>query len=196
MKRSLNDVLVFKKKNIKKKYLQDHTIVSIKEKKLLKDFKIEHIEFVSRDICEKNTDYKQIIPYVIVKHLDKIACYQRKGSEKRLHGKYSIGIGGHVELQDYIFEVLEPTIKNAVYRELSEEFLDFDFYKTEISFLGLINEEITDVGLTHLGFVYLLNTTRAFLPGKELEGLEWLDMFEIYKKDLELWSKMALELIH
>jgi predicted NUDIX family phosphoesterase len=112
-----------------------------------------------------------------------------------LHRKYSVGIGGHVEKQDYIYQALIPTIHNAIYRELSEEFLDFNFYETELAFLGVINEELTEVGHTHIGFVYLLNTAKQFAPGKELDNLEWLDIADIYEKDLELWSKLALELM-
>ncbi|UOD33971.1 hypothetical protein DSN97_07290 [Deferribacteraceae bacterium V6Fe1] len=195
MKNSLNDILVFKRKDIKKKYLKEKTVINITEKQLIKDFKPESINFIERDKCENNVEYKQIIPYLLVTYLNKMACYQRNGSENRLHGKYSVGIGGHVEKQDYVYQALIPTIHNAIYRELSEEFLDFNFYETELAFLGVINEELTDVGHTHIGFVYLLNTAKQFAPGKELDNLEWLDIADIYEKDLELWSKLALELM-
>lgn len=195
MKNFLNDILVFKRKDIKKMYLKEKTVIKISEQQLIKDFKSESINFFVRDKCEKNTEYKQIIPYVLVTHHNKMACYQRNGSENRLRGKYSVGIGGHVEKQDYVSYSLIQTIYNSIYRELSEEFLDFNFYETGLDFLGVINEELTDVGHTHIGFVYLLNTAKQFAPGKELENLEWLDIADIYEKDLELWSKLALELM-
>jgi len=195
MSTSLNEVLVFNRKDICNQYLKEKIVLNISESDLTNDFKSTSMKFIEREKCETNSEYKQIIPYIIVNFFEKIACYQRKGSENRLHGKYSIGIGGHVEKKDYVYQNLISTIKNTIYRELSEEFLDFNIYETEISFLGLINEEVTNVGLTHIGFVYLLHTQKQFSPGKELKKLEWLDLSDVCKKDLELWSKLALGLI-
>lgn len=193
---SLNKILVFDRKNIPEKYLKESLALKVEQKALFKDFKVKYMKFLTRGDCEKNPDFKQIIPYIIVNFRDKIALYQRNGSENRLHDKYSIGVGGHVELRDYIPNALEATVENAIYRELEEEFADFNFYDTQLHFLGVINEEITEVGVTHIGFVYMINTLKQFKPGSELKNLDWLTLDQINVKDLELWSRLALELIN
>lgn len=188
--------MVFKRENIPLTYLQKRLTLVVDSEQLLKDLDAKNIRFLSREDCETNPDYKQIIPYAIVSHGGKIACYLRSGSETRLHDKYSVGVGGHVEMQDYVPFDLKTTVKNALYRELCEEFADFDSGIESLHFLGVINEEITEVGHTHLGFVYLIHSKEKFNPNKELKNLQWLTPDDVKSKDLELWSKLALELIN
>ena len=58
--------------------------------------------FVGRDACETDDDLKQMIPYVIVRHGGKYLAYSRtsQSGEKRLVGKRSVGIGGHINPTD------------------------------------------------------------------------------------------------
>lgn len=188
--------MVFDRKNIPEKYLKERLALKVEQNQLIKDFKAKYMKFLTRGDCEKNRDFKQIIPYIIVNFGGKIAIYQRNGSENRLHYKYSIGVGGHVEERDYVPNDLRATVENAIHRELEEEFADFNFHETKLHFLGVINEEIKEVGFTHIGFVYMLNTLKQFKPDSELKNLDWLTLNQIYVKDLELWSRLALELIN
>ena len=59
-------------------------------------------EFMPRAEAEERPDYKQIIPYVILLQGDKVFVTRRlnKGGEARLHGRISIGIGGHINPVD------------------------------------------------------------------------------------------------
>ena len=67
-------------------------------------FEILHnsdIRWIERQEAEKDAQYKQFIPYVLLKRSDGLfACYQRHGTEKRLHDKYSAGVGGHIDEPD------------------------------------------------------------------------------------------------
>lgn len=54
-------------------------------------------QFVVRSIAEHDSSLKQIIPYCVVSNeRGEVFVYERKGSESRLHGFYSLGIGGHI----------------------------------------------------------------------------------------------------
>ena len=60
------------------------------------------ILYVNRKEAEGDKRYKQLIPYVLVICDDKILRYRRGkgGQETRLHGLYSVGIGGHISEED------------------------------------------------------------------------------------------------
>ena len=83
---------------------------------------------LDRDICETDTEYLQLLPYItfVSDSADgkyNILTYQRGkgGDESRLHSKYSVGIGGHVE--SYVTEettLLDVLVETAL-REMEEE---------------------------------------------------------------------------
>ena len=58
--------------------------------------------FVPRPAAEENEALKQLIPYFLIVHGDRIWCYVRgkKSGETRLVAKASMGIGGHINNQD------------------------------------------------------------------------------------------------
>src|SRR2546421_7862220 len=58
--------------------------------------------FLRRDQAEKDPTHKQIIPYVLLTHGDRVLFYVRgkKAGEQRLVAKGSIGIGGHMNESD------------------------------------------------------------------------------------------------
>lgn len=155
------------------------------------------ILWLERADIEHDPQYKQLISYAIVIRDDgKIACYPRHGSEKRLHGMYSCGVGGHVDEPD-CKNSLEATIITGLKRELSEEFQDFDFEKVDINYLGFLNETESEAGLVHTGIVFECRCSAGYLPtpAAELLGLEWKTKEELTQLKTELWSKLALDLI-
>ncbi|MBC8439400.1 MAG: phosphoesterase [Deltaproteobacteria bacterium] len=157
-------------------------------------------EFIVRSDAEKDVSYKQIIPYIVLqtKDLKKTAIYNRQGSEQRLHDLWSIGIGGHInpidmETQnDSFLQILTVGME----RELKEE-LDQWPKKDLPFFVGVISEDVTDVGKVHLGAVFriLTSTPEKFLPGSELFQFTWEKTRNLEQLNLELWSKLALKLI-
>lgn len=153
------------------------------------------VEWIERAEAEKNCNYKQLIPYCVFVSADKkIACYPRHGSENRLHGLYSCGIGGHIEETDKS-EYLEDTIQNGLVRELSEEIKDFKRKETRLKYCGIINEVENEVGLVHLGIVYVAFCKLGYtpLPANELTGLEWKTLEELRQINTELWSQLVID---
>lgn len=159
--------------------------------------KEQDICWIEREKAEKDTRYKQLIPYILVcNEKNEYACYPRHGTEKRLHGLYSCGVGGHIDETDNAGNI-KQTIMNGMYRELGEEFKNFSHDSTSITYLGIINEVENDVGIVHLGIVYLLKCENGYipLPAKELEGLEWKTIDKISTLKKELWSELAFKLL-
>jgi len=153
------------------------------------------LQWKNRSHAEQDNRLKQLIPYVIVKSSDdgKIAQYYRKGNETRLHGMASVGVGGHVNPEDRIpGELLIETLKRGAMRELHEEFINFR-PNSELTYIGLINEEETHVGNTHIGVVFKIEVLGKPKGSEELKGLKWISISEaVHMKNLELWSRLAL----
>jgi predicted NUDIX family phosphoesterase len=131
-----------------------------------------------------------------------MAIYKRKGSEKRLHDLYSMGIGGHINSMDEFQQSngqeisFKELVMAGMMRELHEELIQRPLEDRPV-FRGIINEEITDVGKVHLGalFVIVTDSPQAFVPGDELFEFQWLEREHIAELNLELWSTMALQII-
>jgi len=111
-------------------------------------------EFKFRPEVEKDTSYKQIIPYVVVKRNGLVLSYQRagKGHEERLKAFRSIGIGGHVKDTDqYFLKGLE--------REVKEE-LGINLWHGYLKYVGIIDLNKEEVDKVHLGILFTLDLTR------------------------------------
>lgn len=111
-----------------------------------------------------------------------------------MHHLWSIGFGGHIEYTDVENNFCTETIKKAAIRELNEEFSNKVNY--ELIFKGIINEEITDVGKNHLGFVFKTRVKKnEYIPSKEIGNIDWINLHNINLAEFELWSQMAIKLI-
>jgi predicted NUDIX family phosphoesterase len=149
----------------------------------------EHLLYLARDEAETDPSYKQLIPYVVLRHRGRVFHYTRGGGgEKRLHARRSVGLGGHVTAEDGDYRA-------GMLRELSEEVSLPDGCAERC--IGLINDDRTPVGQVHLGVVHLLElptpdvrsreaglTAGGFAPQAELRAA--LDAFET-------WSQFLLE---
>jgi len=155
--------------------------------------------FIDRPDAEQDPGRKQIIPYILLQTRDKkmTAVYNRKGSEKRLHDLWSVGIGGHINPMDNIEgkSGFEAILRAGMERELDEELICRPS-DDRIDFLGVISEDITPVGSVHLGAVFkiLTDTPDAYEPGAELYRFQWKKTSELQELTMELWSELALEL--
>ncbi len=155
------------------------------------------IVWLERSEIENDFSYKHLITYVLFQSADgKFACYPRHGSEKRLRGLYSLGVGGHIDECDRADSLL-GTVQNGLYRELTEELKNFDKEKVTLEYLGLISEKESDVGLVHLGIVYLARCKDDYIPlaAEETNGLEWKTKDELRNIKKELWSTLALDFL-
>lgn len=118
---------------------------------------LENAHFMNRDDAEIDTEFRQIIPYVIVKdYNNKILVYKRtsKGGEGRLHNKISIGFGGHVNPKDDSEKLnTKSTIQLCCERELKEE-LGLNENDYNLLYTGYIKLSNTEVDKVHFGLVF------------------------------------------
>lgn len=168
---------------------------------------LDHLapRWLPRSQAEHEPRNKQWIPYVLLLNPhQQLAAYTRNGTENRLHGLWSLGIGGHINPcdappPDQNFN-WRHTIQNGLRRELAEEYPSALPGHTQ--FLGLIHETLTSVGQVHLGLVFLHQPRAPLaLPGPELHCLQWLPAKTLgshpeWPPDkFELWSQLALQLL-
>lgn len=132
-----------------------------------------HVAFTERAPAEDNPAMKQLIVYTVVHHRDKVLGYTRGkvGQEPRLHAKQSIGVGGHINPEDWDNNLPGAEIfHGAVRRELEEEAGITAAHIGRMEFIGLVNEDATDVGKVHLGLVF-------FVELNHIEGLAFEEAF-------------------
>lgn len=106
--------------------------------------------FHSRYDCETDERVLQPIPYLLLFTKDgKIFSYARskKGGDKRLFGRRSFGVGGHVEEQD-----LPDAIHSCLKRELQEE-VAVSISKKPI-LVGTLADKSSAVSRVHFGLIY------------------------------------------
>src|SRR5437867_11503968 len=82
-----------------------------------------NILYMNRSDAEQDKRYKQLIPYVLVIFNDRILRYRRGrgGQETRLHGLYSVGIGGHISEEDHGLFSDGAGYQDGMRREVKEE---------------------------------------------------------------------------
>src|SRR6185312_15785119 len=77
--------------------------------------------FLPRSAAENDPGHKQIIPYVVIAHGERVLHYVRgkKAGEQRLVSKGSIGIGGHLNDSDEgLFTLDKEAYLEGVRREI------------------------------------------------------------------------------
>lgn len=118
--------------------------------------------FVDRAQAEQDPAFKQPIPYcILTRGADIFVVRRRKqGTEGRLHGLYSIGLGGHVGPQDGP-EGDPRLVANGLRRELCEELHGVDNLACKAHLLGLLNDDSNAVGAVHAGLVYRLEVPQS-----------------------------------
>lgn len=150
--------------------------------------------FEKRALIEQDYSYKQLIAYALVFSEDgKVLTYQRCGSEKRLKGIWSAGIGGHVTDED---RQITPynTLLQGLKREFSEE-IGLQLQDGDVELLGMINEEETEVGHCHTGVVFRVNVASEQMRFDSEIGLpQWKNPEELDLEKFELWSTLAIRL--
>ncbi len=97
---------------------------------------------------ERDPSFKQVIPYLVLRDGARWFLMRRTdaGGDPRLHGRYSIGVGGHLNPGD-------GGLLGGLRREWSEEVVA-DFVP-EFRLVALLNDDTTEVGAVHLGAVYV-----------------------------------------
>ncbi len=148
-----------------------------------------------RDDAEYDFEHKQIIPYLIIRNKDSYLLLQRtsKQSEKRLHNKFSLGIGGHInpESSDHGTNL----VIGGVYKELNEEVLVNEH--SDLQFIGIINDESNSVSKVHLGLLYELEvlSSEYEVLEKDKMSAQWehRDNLIQYYDRMETWSQIVCD---
>jgi predicted NUDIX family phosphoesterase len=147
-------------------------------------------EFRSRAEAEQDPSWKQVIPYVMLRDGEQIFLMRRTraGGDERLHDRYSIGIGGHVNPQD-------GDLGGGLLREWTEE-IDADFIP-DFQPLGVLNDDGNAVGAVHLGLVFVAQAEGRPVAIRETEKLEgrFVSVGEVtaVRDRLETWSSLLLD---
>ena len=154
--------------------------------------------FLSRTAAERDPDYKQIIPYAILAHADRVLYYVRgkKAGEQRLVAKGSIGIGGHLNDRDEsLFAWDENAYRAGVEREVNEEIRIGTTFDDRI--VALLNDDDTEVGRVHLGVVHVFKLAQAKVDKREamITNLEFLTQDQLLSRrdSLETWSQLCVD---
>ncbi|MEO8207709.1 MAG: DNA mismatch repair protein MutT [Chloroflexota bacterium] len=149
-----------------------------------------HGRFVPRSSAEVDRSLKQVIPYLVLRDDGRYFLMRRTrgGGDARLHDRYSIGVGGHLNPGD-------RDLAGGLVREWHEE-LVADFVPT-FRLVGLLNDDATDVGSVHLGAVYVADAGGRRIEIRETDKLEgaFVDATEVeaHLDRLESWSALVFE---
>lgn len=144
--------------------------------------------FAPRAAMETDPRYKQVIPYLVLRDRGRYFLMRRTraGVDARLHDRYSIGVGGHVNPGD-------ADLAGSLAREWAEE-LEAGFVP-EFRFMGLLNDDETEVGRVHLGVVYLAEAGGRPVAVRETEKLEGqfvapAELLAVHDR-METWSQLV-----
>lgn len=174
-------------------------------------------ELLTRPACETMFDYLHLIPYITLVNKDtgQLFVYSRGkgGGENRLHGKCSLGLGGHME--DPVTEsyTIKEAIVDTIAKELEEEVglkptvqrAEQYLFNLDTKNFSLLLDQTNDVGRVHLGVAMFVTIDPTLLGDSEngvIERGRWLAVDEInhlykcHELDLENWSIIVMGAIN
>lgn len=153
-------------------------------------------------------DQLQIIPYILFRHRGQYLRYLRTttGGDARLHGKISIGIGGHVDLGDAVVAGdgsidIQATLDKAFRRETKEE-IGLDLSQTGPRWVATLYATDTEVDTVHLGIVGIYDLSDVehdqLKVNEEIGDHRFASFGDILAeaKDgvvLETWTRLVIE---
>ena len=154
-----------------------------------------HGRYLERTAAENDPTHKQLIPYVVVRDGASVFLMRRTdaGGDARLHGKASIGVGGHLNPVDEGEDALMAGLRREWAEELEAH------WEPEFRLIGLLNDDSNPVGAVHLGVVFKVQTQGRPVDVREHDKLTGAfadaDSVASAWDQLETWSQLvALEL--
>jgi predicted NUDIX family phosphoesterase len=155
--------------------------------------------FLRRSELEEDDSFKQVIPYAIISNKDSFYLFRRTSgqTEKRLHNKFSLGVGGHMN-PDYSKESKEQYLIDELKRELFEEVKLLNGCLLEdIEFIGFLNDDTIPVGRVHIGLLYNIHVSNKEVYINETDKMtaDWIDKSNLaeFYGGMETWSKIAYD---
>lgn len=203
----------------KKYFLDDQYKVGTPLDTLLKILHTSGVsKYIARSEAETSDTLLQVIPYCILCQKDsetnfpyeKLLVYKRtkSGSEDRLHDKWSIGFGGHINPEDTKRcmqrgkFIAGGAAKECLRRELTEELANLDSKVVVGNTQIILHDTSTEVSSVHLGWVFYIaideeraNSIQSNESG--LTNLQWVSITELnsseWKSKLESWARLIVE---
>ena len=145
-----------------------------------------------RAAMEADPSFKQVIPYLVLRDGPRYFLMQRTaaGGDARLHGRYSIGVGGHLNPGD-------GGLLGGLSREWSEELVAG--FVPEFRLVALLNDDTTEVGAVHMGAVYVADAAGRPVAIRETHKLSgsFVDAAAVtaVADRLETWSRLTFEFL-
>lgn len=165
---------------------------------------VEELDVNLNECAERNEAYKQPIPYIVIQKGNQFYVTERLegGGESRLHGKLSMGIGGHMNPIEG-FDNFEDLLLENTLRELHEElYVEDGGEEVKIETSGLINDDVNEVGKVHIGLLGRIKLSdNQDVSIKEVEQLKgtWYTLDELFDEEtfdrLEAWGQIVVEAI-
>lgn len=149
-----------------------------------------HGRFEPRPAMEADPRYKQVIPYLVLRDGARwfLMRRSRAGADARLHDRWSIGVGGHLNPGD-------RDLAGGLRREWREE-LAADFVPA-FRPVGLLNDDDTDVGAVHIGVVFAADAAGRPVEVRETEKLDGTFAEEAavaaVRDRMESWSELVFD---
>src|SRR6266850_622104 len=152
--------------------------------------------YLNRSEAEHDKRYKQLIPYVLLLRNDQLLRYRRGkgGEETRLHGLYSICIGGHISEEDHNLFSRDIGYEEGMLREVREE---VDIEQVKAATVAVINDDSTEVGYVHFGVVHIMQVANETVAGRRsgIVSPEFIPIADAVENasSYESWSRFCLE---
>jgi predicted NUDIX family phosphoesterase len=146
--------------------------------------------FEPRPAMESDPSFKQVIPYLVLRDGPDWFLMQRTraGGDRRLHDRWSIGVGGHLNPGD-------ADLAGGLAREWREELVAA--FEPRYRFVGLLNDDTTDVGRVHLGVVFVADAAGRPVAVREthklIGGFAPASAVRTVRDRLETWSRIVFD---
>jgi predicted NUDIX family phosphoesterase len=180
-------------------------LITYEEKGLIKENSealkriVQNGLFRKRSELEEDPSFKQVIPYAIISNNESFCLFKRtsRQTEKRLHNKFSLGVGGHMNPGNSK-ELNEQYLINELKRELFEEVKLLNGCLIEdIEFIGFINDDTISVGRVHIGLLYNIHLSNKNVVINETDRMtaDWIDKPDLaeFYKGMETWTKIIFD---
>jgi predicted NUDIX family phosphoesterase len=159
-------------------------------------FKPNVARVMPRSAAEADPRFKQLVCYVVLRRGNLIFHYQRSSmaGERRLAGRRSLGIGGHLNAADVGDCLDSQSLRRGIRRELDEEVTVDE--EPSVRYLGIINDDSTEVGRVHVGLVALADLSAATVRLRDatlLDGrFDRPEALVSHASEFETWSQLCL----
>jgi predicted NUDIX family phosphoesterase len=158
---------------------------------------LHNLTFKRRGDVEEDESLLQVIPYMYFLNPDDSKvfayCRSKQSGETRLHGMYTVGIGGHLNEGDSRLGPLATLFLGAT-REMQEEVTLDPPNPPKVTVIGLLLLDNAAVDRVHLGVVMQLDHVGTVEPnGDEVSDPHWVHIEDTKSLKLENWSYKVVE---